>query len=82
MLALKTLKWQDTARKRNEGPCEKESVKAVMEALNLNPMKTRQLVDPSGIAFELLKVSKNNNVNKFAKVANNLLQAKEMPESR
>ena len=41
---------------KNEGPCEKVSVKAITKALNL--MKTRKATGTSGVTFELLKECK------------------------
>ena len=58
---------------------QKVSEKAVTEALNL--MKIKKAARPSGITSELLKVCQDVNVKKFAEVADNLLQGKEMPES-
>ena len=52
---------------KNEGPCEKMSVKAVVEALNL--IKAGKATAPSRIASELLKVGKNDTVKYLAEVA-------------
>ena len=54
------------------------SVKAVMEALNL--MKLRKAAGPSGVTSELLKICEDKSAKKFAEVADDLLQGKEMPE--
>ena len=45
-------------------------------------MKTRNADGSSGITSELLKVRKKESIKKLAEVADNLLQGKEMPESR
>ena len=62
--------------KKIEGPCEKMSLKAVAEALYL--MKQGKAARPSGVAFHLLKVCKNDNVKKLAEVADELLQGKSL----
>ena len=65
-------KWsRESNVKKNEGPFQKVSVKAVVKALN--PMKEEKVAAPSGIMYNLLKECKNDSVKKLVKVADELL---------
>ena len=69
-LLNKENKWRGELNvKKNEVPCEKVSVKAIVETLNL--VKAGNVAGPSGVTFELLKVCKYNSVKKLAEVLTN-----------
>ena len=63
-------------QRKIEGSCQKVSVTAVAEALNL--MKARKATASKGVTFVLLKTCRNNRVEKLAKVADDLLHEKVM----
>ena len=59
--------WSDELNvEKIEGHCEKVSVKAVTEGLNL--MKAQKTAGTIRVIFELLKVCKNESVKKLAQV--------------
>ena len=59
-------------------PCKKVSVEDVLEAVKL--MNTGKTTGPSGITVDLLKVCEKESILRLTKVANDMLNGKNMPK--
>jgi len=64
---------------KNEGPCEKVTLKDVLKALRF--MKNGKAAGPSGVTLDFLKVSGIESAKRLANVTNDMLQGNSMPES-
>ena len=62
-----------------EGPYEKASIEEVMKALHFK--NDSNATGPSGVMSEPLKLCEKENINRLAKVANDVVKGKKVPKN-